>query len=169
MVERRERLVPLTDAAEPLPIRRADDDLVGITIDDKQAVARRRRDHVAIRENIFAPRREPFALRIMRDDARRGRIDQRIGAQQHVDLAGRVDCDVCDPPRPIRQVAERPFHPVALRAQCDDKFAFHHPTSPLPPLSSQVRCHGTLFARHSKTCRGGRCRRWIWSFAAGRS
>src|SRR5262245_7676289 len=52
VIEWRQWAIALADAAEPLPIRRADDALGGLTIDHEQAAVRRRYDHVGIDDQV---------------------------------------------------------------------------------------------------------------------
>jgi hypothetical protein len=107
---------------------------MGIAVDNEQAVARRRYDHVGIRQNVLAPGAGALAGPVVGDDTRRRRIHQRVEAQQNVHISGSVDSDIGDAPRTRRQIAERPFHPITLRAERHDQFGFHR-RSPLRPLA----------------------------------
>ena len=110
MVERRAQARPmaLAERREGLAVGGQDQDLVGVAIDQKQAVVRRDRDAVRIRDPAFGQ----TALQRARGSERQ---DGRLAALKHVDRALGVDRELADlawrhaprplPPRPLDAVA----------------------------------------------------------------
>jgi hypothetical protein len=97
---------------------------VSISIDDEQAIADGGQ-HVRVGNEVSTPCGQGLARRVERDHARLGWVDQRVKAQQDVDLAGRIDGDIGDPAAAAGQRAERPLHAVAPCPKRHNQLVFH--------------------------------------------
>ncbi len=77
-----------------------EDQAMGVTVDDHDAILRVDRQHMGVEDVLGAEGPDEGALRVELDDGVRGGIDQRVEPQQHEDVAAAVAGDVADQARP---------------------------------------------------------------------
>nr|WP_043235809.1 hypothetical protein [Bosea sp. LC85] len=127
MIERRAGLMRLPDLAPHGAIPIAEQDAVGITIDNGDHAIGACRDLVRIEAEAFAPARDAVPLARENHHAGARSVDRDVGPQQHVDATFGIARNVGDLSGCLAKVAPWPLDAKAPLAQPDAQFRLHHP------------------------------------------